>query len=261
LKESLSNLSKTDLLTVASALESRRISSPFTSLQLSRIVHANHSEEVTAALQDFEKLGLSDQQILATINLLIHDRQHGMKDSRPVDLVTSGPEAEGIANRDTSVVVRELFSRAKKSVLLVGYAVYQGAEVFEALAENMDRNPDLQVKFFLNIARPDNNKTPSEILVSQFANRFKSTQWPSGSRLPLVYYDPRSLLMDKRSSLHAKSIVVDEEQVFISSANFTKAGQNRNIEVGVLIESLWLSQRLIRHFEMLLDRGLAQKAF
>ena len=67
--------------------------------------------------------------------------------------------------------------------------------------------------------------------------------------------------MDKRSSLHAKSIVVDEEHVFISSANFTKAGQNRNIEVGVLIDSLWLGQRLIRHFEMLLDRGLAQKAF
>jgi hypothetical protein len=43
-----------------------------------------------------------------------------------IDLVTTGPEPGGITNRDTSVVVRELFAHAKESVLVVGYAVYQG---------------------------------------------------------------------------------------------------------------------------------------
>lgn len=41
----------------------------------------------------------------------------------------------------------------------------------------------------------------------------------------------------KRSSLHAKCVVVNAEQVFVSSANFTKVGQERNIEVGLKIQS------------------------
>jgi phosphatidylserine/phosphatidylglycerophosphate/cardiolipin synthase-like enzyme len=38
--------------------------------------------------------------------------------------------------------------------------------------------------------------------------------------------DPRA---GKPGSLHAKCIAVDNEQVFVSSANFTEAGQDRNI--------------------------------
>ena len=43
-----------------------------------------------------------------------------------VDLVTTGPEAGGVANRSTAVVVSELFRGAEHSVLIAGYAVYQG---------------------------------------------------------------------------------------------------------------------------------------
>jgi phosphatidylserine/phosphatidylglycerophosphate/cardiolipin synthase-like enzyme len=54
---------------------------------------------------------------------------------------------------------------------------------------------------------------------------------------------------------------VDAEHVFVSSANFTKAGQERNIEVGLKIESPWLAQRLILHFQLLRERSLAVRAF
>jgi phosphatidylserine/phosphatidylglycerophosphate/cardiolipin synthase-like enzyme len=57
----------------------------------------------------------------------------------------------------------------------------------------------------------------------------------------------------KPGSLHAKCIVVDNEHVLVSSANFTEAGQNRNIEVGLLIRSAVLSERLRRFFEALVD--------
>tara|TARA_R110001592_G_scaffold348994_1_gene643548 strand:+ start:327 stop:881 length:555 start_codon:yes stop_codon:yes gene_type:complete len=177
--------------------------------------------------------------------------------------VTSGPEAPGITNRDTSVVVRELFAHARKSVLVVGYAVYQGQRVFEALAKRMETFPDLNVQFFLNIPRPDRDKTSSEILISQFKQRFINTQWPVGCRLPEVYYDPRSVADDVpvRSSLHAKCVVVDTEHVFVSSANFTEAGQQRNIEVGLHINSEWLAERLVNHFRHLHANGLAVRAF
>jgi phosphatidylserine/phosphatidylglycerophosphate/cardiolipin synthase-like enzyme len=176
--------------------------------------------------------------------------------------VTSGPEAPGVTNRDTAVVVRELFAHARNSVLVVGYAVYQGQRVFQALADRMEANPDIDVEFFLDIARPRGDTSRQEVLVSRFVERFKSSQWPAGRRLPKVYYDPRSSADTApiRSSLHAKCIVVDREHLFISSANFTEAGQQRNIEVGLKIESKWLAERLTRHFQMLLAQGLAARA-
>jgi phosphatidylserine/phosphatidylglycerophosphate/cardiolipin synthase-like enzyme len=49
------------------------------------------------------------------------------------------------------------------------------------------------------------------------------------------FYDKRSLLPGPPwCSLHAKCAVVDGARSFISSANFTQRGQERNIEVGVL---------------------------
>lgn len=256
-----SRLSDADLREMVSALKSRRVSAPYSELQVSRILSSKVATEVTGSLHDLAELGFDEQQIATTLELLLSDRINGRKHEPSIDLVTSGPEAPGIANRDTAVVVRELFAHAKKSVLVVGYAVYQGASVFEALAQRMGEIPELDVCLFLNIARPDNDTTAAEILISRFAQRFRDSQWPDGCRLPEVYFDPRSVAEDKRSSLHAKCVVVDAEQVFVSSANFTKAGQERNIEVGLKIESPWLAGRLVRHFQLLYEHGLAVRAF
>jgi phosphatidylserine/phosphatidylglycerophosphate/cardiolipin synthase-like enzyme len=54
---------------------------------------------------------------------------------------------------------------------------------------------------------------------------------------------------------------MEAEQVFVSSANFTEAGQERNIEVGLNIRSPWLAKQLIRHFKLLHENGLAERAF
>ena len=100
-------------------------------------------------------------------------------------------------------------------------------------------------------ARPDGDEYEAEV-VRRFAARFKEKDWP-GRRLPELCYDPRSVDLDphRRASLHAKCIVVDEMQAFISSANFTEAARLRNIEVGVLIRSPVLARQLIQHFETL----------
>jgi phosphatidylserine/phosphatidylglycerophosphate/cardiolipin synthase-like enzyme len=80
--------------------------------------------------------------------------------------------------------------------------------------------------------------------------------------LPEIYYDPRSLAIDapEQSALHAKCVVVDSENVFISSANFTEAAQQRNIEVGLSIRSQSLAEQLLQHFTLLHERNLAMRA-
>lgn len=261
MNDSFSKLSDSDLQTVISALRSGRLVSPFSALQVRRVVPANVAEHIRAGLMELESGGFSPEQIATALDLIGIDRQNQSSGEASIDLVTSGPESPGITNRDTSVVVRELFSHAKQSVMVVGYAVYQGQQVFESLANRMEEFPDLEVQFFLNIRRPDQDKTASEILVAQFRQRFKDKQWPIGCRLPDVFYDPRSVSDDGpiRSSMHAKCVVVDAKEVFVSSANFTEAAQQRNIEVGVGIKSNWLASRLIRHFQTMVQNGILIK--
>ena len=254
----LSQLNDADLGELVSAIRSNRVTAPYSELQVGRFLSPRFVAGVAGALQEFQHRGFDGQQIATTLELLLHDRKASRTVTSPIDLVTSGPEAPGITNADTAVVVRELFAHAERSVLVVGYAVYQGQSVFESLARRMEQNPELEVRLFLDIARPYQDSTASAILVSRFARRFRDTQWPAGLPLPEVYYDPRSVDDNGlvRSSLHAKCVVVDCEQVFVSSANFTEAAQERNIEVGLKIQSAWLAERLTRHFRLLREHGL-----
>lgn len=113
--------------------------------------------------------------------------------------------------------------------------------------------PDLDVRLFLDIQRKYGDTTPSSVLVKRFAERFRSHEWPSDRPLPSVYFAPRSLEIDtvKKACLHAKCVVVDGHHVFVSSANFTEAAQERNIEIGLLITSDDLARKITRHFNAL----------
>lgn len=251
------------LAAIIAGLRSGRLAPPFTALQFGQYASPAAAAGAAAVAQDMADRGMSGETVAAALDLVLEDRRRRGDSTGAVDLVTSGPEAPGVANRDTGVVVREMFRHASLSVLVVGYAVYQGRRVFEALAERMAQNPGLEVRLFLNVPRGDGDTTKKEVLLARFATRFKESQWPEGARLPEVFYDPRSVAdeVPVRSSLHAKCVVVDEREVFVSSANFTEAAQERNIEVGLRIDSQPLARQLLTHFSLLRQHGLVQKLF
>ena len=254
MNDAFTRLSSKDLRLIANSLRSGRLTLPASPLQMARIFRGDICDALALKLTDLSSLGFSAEHVAVLVESILQDREASIH-SNPtdIDLVTSGPEAPGITNRETSVVVREMFSHAKKTVVVVGYAVHQGQKVFESLAQRMESAPELQVELFLNIARGDGDTTKSEILVSRYIEKFKSHQWPKGSRLPAVYYDPRSTADNTpvRSSLHAKCVVVDSYNVFVSSANFTEAAQERNIEVGLRLNSKVIATKLVDHFKKL----------
>jgi phosphatidylserine/phosphatidylglycerophosphate/cardiolipin synthase-like enzyme len=172
-----------------------------------------------------------------------------------VDLVTTGPEVGGVTNRDTTVVVQDLFRRAEQSVLIAGYAIYQGQRVFKTLADRMLERPGMKVQMFLDIQRKMGDTSLSSEIIRGFTNRFRTSQWPSERPFPEIFYDPRSLSMEPeaRAALHAKCIVVDDAEVFVSSANFTEAAQGKNIEVGLTLRSAAIANRITRFFHALLE--------
>jgi len=121
-----SSLSDADLRELAAALQSGRVSDPYSDLQISPVLSPQLAASISKSLQELSAVGFARQQIAMTLEMLLHDRSNGRKSEPPIDLVTSGPEAPDITNRDTAVVVRELFAHAKKSVLVVGYRRHLG---------------------------------------------------------------------------------------------------------------------------------------
>ena len=177
-----------------------------------------------------------------------------------VELVWSGTEVMAGASRDTSVVVQELFREARESVLISSYALDSGSKaevLFGALARRMDAEPELKVQLFVNVHRKHLDETADAVLLTVFADTFREAVWP-GERLPAVFHDPRSLATDgtKRASLHAKCIVIDEDRALITSANFTEAAHERNIEAGTVITDTILARGLRAQFDTLVDHGV-----
>lgn len=245
-------LSGADLDSLAAALRGGRLSPPFTAAAVQRSCPPAHAAAVAAEFQRLAEEGMLPIHLALLLETFAKLRAAQQRMNDIVELVWTGPELPGTVNRDTAVVVRDLFGSARTHVLVAGYVVYQGHEVFRALATRMDQNPGLRVRMFLGVKRERGDTTATSQILHQFAHRFREREWP-GKRLPEVFYDPRSLEMDsdKRASLHAKCIAIDRQIAFVSSANFTQAAQARNIEVGTLIHSEHFAMQLVDHFERL----------
>ena len=56
--------------------------------------------------------------------------------------------------------------------------------------------------------------------------------------------------------LHAKAVVHDNEQVFVTSANLTPNALDRNIEAGVLVRDRSLAQTVASYFQRHMETGL-----
>jgi len=258
--DSIHDLSAPNLRTLAEALRMGRLTSPFSSSSIRRYCPNGDPTSIAATLQMLVEEGATATSVAVMLGLLADAKVTGPRVDDVVDLVWTGPEAPEAPSRDTAVVVRELFSTAHEHVLVAGYAVYQGKEVFRTLAQRMDACPNLWVEMFLDIQRGHGDTTISEDIIRRFIHRFTTKEWP-GKRLPDIYCDPRALETDrnKKSSLHAKCIAVDRCVAFVSSANFTEAAQNRNIEVGALIKSRPFAERLVHHFHALAAANILKR--
>src|SRR5258708_2628929 len=117
----IQSASDSDLREIASALASGRLTPPFTAVALRQF--CCDGEHVAQEMQELASEGLQTSHLALMLHALAAARTQRPEIRDPVDLVWTGPEAPGIANRDTSVVVRELFSSANEYVLVAGYAI------------------------------------------------------------------------------------------------------------------------------------------
>ncbi len=240
--------------TLAAALESGLLgmAPSTTAVRATLRTNGGQEEQILSLLDAWRELGVDGRAAAAWLRSL---EQLADSFSSP-DLVWSGPEVPGLHARDTRRVYEEVIGAASRSIWASTYAFFDGERAFKVLAERTDVLPSLDVTLLLNIHRGRGVTTAADHLVRSFADSFWKEEWPGTSR-PAVFYDPRSVATEgPKGVLQAKGVVADEEVVFITSANFTEAALDRNIEMGLLHRDRHVALTVVRHFQTLIDRKL-----
>ena len=76
---------------------------------------------------------------------------------------------------------------------------------------------------------------------------FRTYHWPLDTREP------------PDAKLHAKAVIVDSDDVLLTSANMTKAAYDKNIELGVLCHGGDIAAQIQRHFDGLIATGVLKR--
>lgn len=213
---------------------------------------ASDMAAVSAALRELAGYGISGPGCAAWIRSL---EQVAGRTPKP-DVVWSGPHCESVHARRTDVVYDELWDRARRSIWVSSYVYFDGQKAFQRLAACLDARPEITCRLLLNIRREWGEQAPAEELISRFARQFWKQDWPGKAR-PQVFYDPRALELPYREGvLHAKAVVIDEEHLFVTSANLTRAAREDNIELGLLTKDRALAKSVALHFQVLVEQEL-----
>ena len=241
-------LRRDDLLRLADLLDASLLTPPYGVLALRDHIPDECATVIAQCLGDLSRQDMRPRQIALLLRAYAAGAQSPNDVSPRVEVVVSGPDSSGGA-RDTGVVTRQLFGKARERVLAVGFAVHQGRAVFKALADRLDSDNALEAILCIDVRRQHGSTTVARDIIRRFASDFVREEWP-GKRLPLVYFDPRSLEPSggTASALHAKCVVIDGQEALVTSANFTEAAQERNIELGLLLNSPDVAGRIEAHF-------------
>jgi phosphatidylserine/phosphatidylglycerophosphate/cardiolipin synthase-like enzyme len=236
---------------LVAAIRSRQIREPLSSMSVLRVVgDSKESARVFEWLSVLQDRGVDLAGAAFALDCVEECERRA---SDPV-VVWSGPEVPGVHSRDTRRVFEELFRTAQESLWISTYALFDGAKMFEIVANRMDEEPDLEVTILLNLMHAKGLKGDDAIL--EFARKFWRKDWP-GERRPRVFYDARALEEGAhRAVLHAKGVVQDSAHALITSANLTGAAFDRNIELGILLKDRATCRIVVRHFQRLIEEKL-----
>jgi len=138
---------------------------------------------------------------------------------------------------------RERFERPAPELVWTGHEAMQAHGV--------------EASFFVDVTQPERREPDPEAYGRRSLAAFMEESWPFGNPHPKLYCDRRALVPGPPwASLHAKCVAVDGRRAFVSSANFTTRGQDRNIETGVLLEDPLFASQLERQWLSLVSAGL-----
>jgi len=250
--KSLVGVSDSALSRLRDAIASGRISAPIRDkVSLAELGLREHAEKLHHVLA-----GMSVPACITLLDVVLEERKK-MAQPGP-ELVWTGPEALSATARDTAVVVKQLFEGASESIILAGYSFDSGAELLEPLHRAI-KERGVEALLFVHIKQAEDGSLEPEAYADSRLRDFMKYNWPFGAPYPAIYYDRRATRPGGSgaiyASLHAKCVIADGKRAFISSANFTNRGHERNIEAGVLLHDPVFAEHFARQWLGLISDG------
>jgi len=230
---SLRAVGTADLLRLAGVLEARQSVQPLTLAELS-------ASGLSVAVRAVPEIAVLAPTVLRfSVQAVLSERDATVE--AHLQLVWTGPESLASRARDTGVVVDQLFREAKKSALVAGFRFDNADRILAPLHDAMAVR-GVKAELFIDVEHPNDDVGPV----------FLSRNWPFGPPVPTIFARSDGAA---HASMHAKCVVIDEERTLITSANFTSRGQDRNIEVGVLIADKGFAHLLVDHWRATVSAG------
>src|SRR5438128_8700896 len=136
-KDPLLSLAPSDLRALAAAVATGRLSAPYVTTSVQRVLNVSVAVEVASSLHQLAESNTPPLALARTLELLADSLNARPPLEDLIDFVITGPDGTGAGGSSTRVVVREMFQNARESVVVIGYAVHQGQRVFQTLADHM----------------------------------------------------------------------------------------------------------------------------
>lgn len=187
---------------------------------------------------DFPNLSLEEKEKL--LYLILKSKKIDSMDKTYT--VWSGPEVAGVKGRNTEILVEELISNAKQSILISIYSLSKYAnKIITLLKKKADSG--IYVEVFV-----DNYEEKSKLLSPLLI--------PKNSNLSVYNYVGATHFTQ---TLHAKVITVDGESSVITSSNLSFNGLDGNLELGVLLHSKDRAKEIRSIFNTMLQKGYFER--
>ncbi len=217
------NISKSKIEKFCKLLEENKIKLSDNFFDVKRNLELNSNEE--KYFLDIISNFLNHEDLILLIYQLIEIKTEKNVHNENTGLVFSGPIKYHEKIDQTYPVLLKMINNATKSIILVGYAMIdkKNEELFESL-KNAAKERNVKIKIIFDKATKPKKwgkwtKSPKKII---------SQMWGDLEYFPEIYtYDAT------KSSLHAKLLIIDDEEIFVTSANLTDRAMTRNLEMGI----------------------------
>ncbi len=177
---------------------------------------------------------------LLSITIDSVSQMHKQSEDEVSKLVMSGNFVHENANF-TDETIHQMIGRAKSKITIIGYWVFKMNELFERLDE-LSKN--VKIIFILN---DEEIETHSKQIIKD---------WHGNSK-PIIFELNRKLFTKKQlNKLHSKVIIIDDQEILITSANLTFTAMNENIETGVWSRDKKIISACIEIFDKFIEKQI-----
>lgn len=181
---------------------------------------------------------LSDQEIWQIIGLCVN--VYSGKEAEKAELAITAPISFKLKARKINEVITNMIQDSQKSITLTGYSVSDYfSEMIDLIISKSQQG--IYVRLYLNDY--EKHKTNLKRLMDLRTKHLRVFDYQKQD--------------DEMAALHAKTIVVDEKELLVSSANLSYHGMKGNVEMGIRL----VSEDKAKQVESLLKEMVGMKVF